>query len=575
VKGLSRPRLTIGQKVFVTSLGIVATVLLLTSIIYFAIFSRTSDALVESQSREINKQIVFNYENYIDSVIETANYVQFAASKLDVVADARELDELYEVNAAIKKDVVAIFLFDASGRQVVGVGIRLGSDAIRRSNWFRSALRQPDIFHFTADGSRTLAQRGDSEVVFVSRVVEFVRDGAAVPGILLIELDIGAVTDLAERTNLGEGGHILIIDEGGELVYTSELPEGPYTSDSLALSSERYLGGFAADVAGTAMYLNVNTLARTRWRIVTVNNIDGIRLAQVGVVRILALVFLGSVGLAAAVAAIISIRISDPIRELERMMERVEEGDFTTTVMVSGQREIVALSESFSRMVYRVRELMDRLVSQQKEKQKTELRALQNQINPHFLYNTLDSIVWLAEHGRTEDVITTVVALARFFRISISKGRTFIPVSDEISHVESFLTIQRTRYVDRFRYDIDIDQSMQDCLVMKLILQPLVENAIYHGMGDETGTVTIRGRRIDGVLVFEVTNTGYGVTDAKIAEIYETMRGDRPGGVGIRNVYRRLKLYYGDAADVGISSVLDESTTVTLRIPDTGEGGAE
>jgi two-component system sensor histidine kinase YesM len=325
---------------------------------------------------------------------------------------------------------------------------------------------------------------------------------------------------------------------------------------------------------GVEMYIHVNTLSLTRWRIVTVSNIDGIRIAQQQIIRILLIIFLGSVAVAAAVSAFISMRISRPVNQLKQMMEMVEEGDFHSNITVTGQREIVVLSESFNRMVEKLHTLMERLVSEQREKKKTELRALQNQINPHFLYNTLDSIVWLAEHQRTGDVITTVVALARFFRISISKGETFIPVADELSHVESYLTIQKIRYIDKFVYRMEIDKDILQLPIMKLILQPLVENAIYHGMGDESGSIIIIGKRRDGMLIFKVTNSGYGITEEKIKEMNNIMREDHSrNGIGIRNVFRRLKLYYGPEADVLISSVPDESTTVTVLIPENNEGG--
>ncbi len=573
MKRIADYRLSIGQTIFLNSMGIVVAVLLLVSIIYFAVFTETSDSLVASQSREINKQIIFNYESYINSVIETANYVQFAASKLDIAYDESELNELYQVNADIKKDVVSIFLFDSRGEKLIGENIRIPAESVYRSRWFNAARNQRDIFHFTAQRGRTVTERRDEEVIAVSKVVKYVREGIEAEGVILIELNWKAITDLAGKTNLGNNGHILIIDDSGDLIYASEADKAGFPAESYALSARKYLGGFAAEIMGAEMYIHVNTLSLTRWRIVTVSNIDGIRIAQQQIIRILLIIFLGSVAVAAAVSAFISMRISRPVNQLKQMMAMVEEGDFHSKITVTGQREIVVLSESFNRMVEKVHTLMERLVSQQREKKKTELRALQNQINPHFLYNTLDSIVWLAEHQRTEDVVTTVVALARFFRISISKGETFIPVADEISHVESYLTIQKIRYIDKFEYHMEIDKELVALPVMKLILQPLVENAIYHGMGDESGLITIIGKLSNGVMVFEVTNTGYGISEDKIEEMYTIMREDHSrNGIGIRNVYRRLKLYYGPDADVRISSVPDESTTVTILIPENNEG---
>jgi two-component system sensor histidine kinase YesM len=220
---------------------------------------------------------------------------------------------------------------------------------------------------------------------------------------------------------------------------------------------------------------------------------------------------------------------------------------------------------------------MERVVDEQRDKRKTELRALQNQINPHFLYNSLDSIVWLAEHERSEDVVTTVIALARFFRISISKGATFILVREEIDHVKNYLTIQSIRYVDKFSYAFDIDERMMTMKVMKLILQPLVENAIHHGLVEDDGFIEIKGRLENGWMLFDVRNTGYGLTESRIAEIHDHLDGrDGSGsgfGVGLRNVQQRLKLYYGESAGLRFSGQPDEDTVVTVRIP-VGPGAA-
>ena len=242
-------------------------------------------------------------------------------------------------------------------------------------------------------------------------------------------------------------------------------------------------------------------------------------------------------------------------------MLMIEKGDFSHPIEPSGQKEIALLAQSFNSMVMKVQELMARLVAQQKEKRKTEFRALQNQINPHFLYNTLDSIVWLAEHRRHKDVTTAVVSLARFFRISISKGETFITVDDELSHAQNYLTIQSIRYVDKFTYSMDIQDGMRKLKVMKLILLPLVENAIYHGAGDADGHIEdISGRIEDDFLVFRVRNSGYGISEDTVHKMYDTMKGgqERPS-VRIREVYQRLKLYYGESAEVLISSEPDES----------------
>ncbi len=560
---------SIGVNIFITTLGIVSVVLLMTSLIFLAVFSGTLDDLVESQTREINKQIVMNFEGYINSVIETANYIQFKSLNLDVERDAAVLAELYKTNTDIKKDVVSIILFDNSGRWLAGPPLDFRTaNSISTRPWFLSAVQIKENFHFSAEQDTSLVENRDERVIAVSKSVEFVQGGKVSKGVLLIELNKDALTDLAKKTNLGEHGHLLILNERGKLLYSSEAEPATMTGQTVPIAAEMFLGSRRVTINRTDMYLNVNTLMHTRWLIVTVSNVNQISAAMSRLAGILFVIFLVVIAVSAMVAGLISLRVSRPISQLKNAMLKIENGDFSVPVEVSGQREIVSLAHSFNNMIMKIQELLARLLDQQREKRKMELQALQNQINPHFLYNTLDSIVWLAEHQRSKDVITTVVSLARFFRISISKGEIFIPVEDEISHVENYLTIQSIRYGNKFTYTIEIDEEIRGLKVMKLILQPLVENAIYHGVGDEDGHIDITGGTGDGFIVFTVTNTGYGISDSKIAEMYATMRGghERPS-VGIRNVYQRLKLYYGDRSDVRISSVMDESTTVSLYIP--------
>ncbi len=551
------------------TLGIVSFALILTSVVFLAVFSELLDDIIESQAREINKQIVMNYESYINSVIETANYIQTATIMYDVRENTKPLDELYTANTEIKKDVVSIILFDMHGKRVAGSLLQNERDSnIFNKPWFTQASAIKEIYHFSTEQGFSIAQNKSEKVISISKYVSYISGKSTANGVLLIELNNETLTDLAKKTNLGESGHVLILNDQGELVYSSESGEARMTALSTPIARDMYLGSRKASLDNINMFISVNTLIQTRWRIVTVSNINEIRNAMTRLTGILILIFLVVVAVSAIVAGIISFRVSHPINQLKTAMLKIEKGDFSQPLTVSGQIEVVTLAHSFNSMIIKIQDLMSNQVSQQREKRKMELHILQNQINPHFLYNTLDSIVWLAEHKRNKDVITTVISLAHFFRISISKDESFIPIEDEIFHVKNYLTIQNIRYVNKFTYSIQIDESLNKIKVMKLILQPLVENAIYHGIGDEEGEISIKGVLENNTIIFSITNTGYGITNEKIEQMYETMRGgsERPS-IGIRNVYQRLKLYYGDKADMIISSIPDESTTITLHIP--------
>jgi two-component system sensor histidine kinase YesM len=236
---------------------------------------------VESQSREINKQIVLNYESYINSVIETANYIQFASLNLDVGKSYENLQEIFYYSSEIKKDVVSIFLFDGEGNKILGNELsKVRQYNIFREDWFQNALNEKAIFHFSAPHDQSVSNNRDETVISVTRSVEYMENGTKKNGVILIELNFRNLTDLAGKTNLGEGGHILILNDDDSLIYYSgEIDENRF-AESFRISVDNFLGGYRTRINNIEMYLNINTLVHTRWRIVTVNNVNEIALAR-------------------------------------------------------------------------------------------------------------------------------------------------------------------------------------------------------------------------------------------------------------------------------------------------------
>lgn len=253
-------------------------------------------------------------------------------------------------------------------------------------------------------------------------------------------------------------------------------------------------------------------------------------------------------------------------------MKKVESGNFDIDIDidVQGDDEVKRLSRAFNMMVKRIRSLMEQIISEQEAKRKSELKALQAQINPHFLYNTLDSIVWMNENKDYVGVTTMVVALSQFFRISISRGRELITVSDEIEHIKSYLIIQKIRYKNKFKFSIEAQPEALGYKTLKLILQPIVENAIYHGVEQlyDEGIIKINVS-IDGdTILFQVTDNGYGIKPDILKDILNKKANEKDsGGVGLKNVNERIKLFFGEQYGIEIDSILDVGTTVNIRIP--------
>lgn len=241
---------------------------------------------------------------------------------------------------------------------------------------------------------------------------------------------------------------------------------------------------------------------------------------------------------------------------------------------MDSENEIGSLTKSFDAMTHRIQELMEQNVYEQEQKRKSELKALQSQINPHFLYNTLDSIIWMAEGKKNEEVVLMTASLARLLRQSISNEDEVVPIINEVEYAKSYLTIQKMRYKDKLEFQIDVDSSILYIPLIKLVLQPVIENAIYHGLKykESKGLLIVKGFMKDGNAVLQVIDDGVGMDEETLAHIYDKHKVNyHSNGVGVYNVQKRLKLYYGDDYGITYESKKGDGTTATITIPGSQE----
>ena len=266
--------------------------------------------------------------------------------------------------------------------------------------------------------------------------------------------------------------------------------------------------------------------------------------------------------------------ITQPIQRLCEVTRQAGKGDFVVRASEDSNNELAVLGSSFNRMVEEIGKLVEDIRVEQLNLRATELKLLQAQINPHFLYNTLDTIVWLAEAGKKEEVVWMVSALSNFFRTTLSKGRDYITVGEEESHIRSYLEIQQFRYRDILQYEVRIPEQIGGFMILKLTLQPLVENALYHGIKNKRGMGHIRVTgELDGEkLVFRVWDDGIGMSPERLEQVRRMVRGedqseDRSSGFGLFNVWQRLQLNYGEGYGLEIDSVYGEWTESRVTIP--------
>ena len=383
-----------------------------------------------------------------------------------------------------------------------------------------------------------------------------------------LDLSFSSISSYINNVGIGQRGYCFLMDREGEIIYHPQqrlLYAGLKSEDSGDLAALAD-GTYANDTVIWAL----SEVGAGEWRVVGVSYVDELVDQNVAEMLRLSGVMAGVILAAALLTSwLLSRLLGRPLRGLASAMERFEsDADHFTYHPVGGTREVRELSDSFSHMVGRIQQLMSTVREEEVNLRKTELKALQAQINPHFLYNTLDSIAWMCEQERSADAVNMVHALARLFRISISKGHELIPIAREIEHAESYLQIQKYRYKNQFTYEFQVDPECLGYYCNKITLQPIIENAIVHGldlMVDE-GLITIQVCQDGEDILFRVTDNGVGMSPEQVDSILDREPTDR-SGIGIRNVDNRLKIYFGKGYGLRITSELDVGTCVEIRMP--------
>ncbi len=391
-----------------------------------------------------------------------------------------------------------------------------------------------------------------------------------------LDLSFSGISSYIKNVSIGQRGYCFLMDDAGNIIYHPQqqlIYAGLKSEDTEALAALED-GAYADD---TVIY-SVASVGESGWRAVGVSYVDELVNRNVNDMIRLSL-WLAVVVLAVAVLTswLLSRLIGKPLRGLASAMESFEsDADHFTYRPVGGTREVQELSDSFEHMVLRIQELMTTVREEEVNLRKTELKALQAQINPHFLYNTLDSIAWMCEQGRNADAVKMVHALARLFRISISRGHELIPIAKELEHAESYLQIQMYRYKNQFTYTFDVDPDCLGYYCNKITLQPIIENSINHGLDlmVEEGRIDVRVRFDGDDIVFSVQDNGVGMSPEQLEAIMQHGPTDRTG-IGIKNVNDRLKIYFGRSYGLSITSEPDVGTCVEIRMPRIREGDYE
>ncbi len=409
-------------------------------------------------------------------------------------------------------------------------------------------------------------------MVSLSREISFYKNSKKEQGVLLVDMNFSALDQLCRKARLGKKGYIYLVDSRGNIVYhpQQQLINAGLKSENVIEVMKHISGIYFDKFEGENRLITIQTVNYSRWRIVGIAYIDEIVTTRDEIAIFIGWTLLFGTLFVIFISAFISAKISKPIKELEKSMKMVEEGMLDISINIKGEAEVAKLAGTFKMMLTRIRYLMEQIVLEQESKRKAEFEVLQAQINPHFLYNTLNSVVRMVESGKKEDAIIMITSLSKLFRISISKGRNIITIQEELEHASNYMIIQKIRYKNKFRFEIEAQEEVLQCKTVKLILQPIIENAIYHGieyMVDE-GFIKVSAEIVDEKILLQVSDNGSGMRPETVENILTARSESKDGiGVGVKNVHERIQLCYGKEYGLEFISEVDKGTTAKIWIP--------
>ncbi|SCZ77441.1 sensor histidine kinase [Pseudobutyrivibrio xylanivorans] len=546
--------------------------------LYTTYINKARETAIENNKQVID-QMSWTLNSYLRNMMGVSNSMYYGVIKnLDLTSDSmnREMDILYEAN---KDDLISIACISQDGALISAAPIATRKSGVdfTEQEWFTSTEEKIENFHFSKPHVQNMFESSNYRyywVVSLSRSVDLNYMGYTRRGILLVDMNYSSIEQMFSRVNEKGSGYVYLIDSDGDIIYHPKQKAiyGGLMQENNITAASYDDGSHMENFDGSERAVVVKTIGYTGWKIVSVVPASELSAPYNQLRAFMMIIFTVTIFLIVFGNIVISKIVTDPIRQLEDSLKSIEEGSLDAEkVYIGGSHEIRHLGRTIRSLVVQMRDLMDERVKEQKEKRKSELNALQAQINPHFLYNTLDSVVWMIEAEKYPEAISMITSLASLFRISLSKGNNIITIRDEITHAKNYLAIQKVRYKNKFEANIDVDPAIEDCVTIKLIIQPLIENAIYHAVGDldDEGVIDIKGYEKDGDVYLEVRDNGMGIPPDVLAGLLteKTKSKGKGSGIGLWNINQRINLYFKNDYGLSITSELDEGTVATIRMP--------
>ena len=531
-----------------------------------------TESTVESTIDRVNSDLL-----NIRQISNAANYNIIQEFDISSQEFSKQFSLLYETNV---DKIQSLALYGSDGRLITSEPVAAEKENVEvtKQRWYRNAENDIENVHFSTPHTQNLFADGSfryHRVISLSQSVD-INDGER-PGIgvLLVDMKYSVVEDVLERINESSNGiYYYLCSRDGEIIYHprwTEIDRGMFTEKNIEAANYED-GTYELSVDGKKENIVVGSISYTGWKLVGVvpesvqtTSINNFRYYIFTTIIVLLMMLLEG-------NRLISRKISKPIRELDESVKAYEAGG-KPDIYIGGSSEIRHLGYSVQKSYEQIESLMDEIIRHQNERRKSELDALQSQINPHFLYNTLESITWMVEAQRNSEAVMMISELAKLLRVSLSRGKTIIPIADELQHSRSYMSIQLVRYKERFKTEFIMDDEIGNYCIVKLVIQPILENAIYYGVGhmdeDDGGKIIVHGEKKGDDIYISIEDNGMGMREEVLENILmDNSKVPKHGsGVGVINVHSRIKLMFGAEYGLSVYSEPDEGTKVVIHIP--------
>jgi two-component system, sensor histidine kinase YesM len=531
--------------------------------------------------RQTNQNID-SYIDYMDNIVtmvsgsrDTQSFLYDKDEETLQISECRQrLVEQFRTILKSRNDIRNIGLIQKDGNRLFNNGGQQKNAYLDLDTqaWYKNAITSNRSVLTSSHVQHVI--RGERPwVITVSRGVRNFTGSGNREGVVFIDLNYSAISELCDQNSIGSKGYVFLLDQDGNVVYHPQQQQlyNELQTENIDLVMNTDKETLMDGSGDNARIYTISRSEKTGWTVVGCTNVAELLKDSKKARSIYVLVAAILVVVALVLSNFIARNITRPLQQLRDSMARVQEGDFgAAEVEVTSRNEVGSLTRSFNVMTSRIQELMKQNIYEQQQKRKSELKALQSQINPHFLYNTLDSIIWMAEGKKNEEVVVMTASLARLLRQSISNEEEQVPIGQEVEYARSYLTIQKMRYKDKLEFQIQVDAQIMRVPIIKLVLQPLIENAIYHGLKykEGKGLLIVRGYREGENAVLQIKDNGAGMDEQTLSHIFEKHKVNyRSNGVGVYNVQKRLQLYYGMDYGITYSSKQGEGTIASIVIP--------